>query len=402
MNRMKTSRVRTKSVKALRMLTPGIVLAAICLASIVVSMSHPTPPAYAQTDSLPALSQHNVRIGVLGLFHPREFRVSAVTGQALILQAGGRSVVLEKSSGIDVATIRISGASVAVTAGTSILAASAISLVGRNNKAVDFMLAIPGKISRRYHGTLEISPSSDSLLAVVTLDQETAVASAVAAESAPGTPLEALKAQAVAARSYFVAGRGGHREFDFCDTTHCQFLRNPPGQDSPVTNAVNATRGLVLAYNSHPFPAMYTRSCSGQTRTPAQLGIPPASYPYFSVRCAYCRSHPARWTSRVSASDAALLQSNNELARLNVGRRLGWSTVPSNDFNTKKDGDQVVLKGIGNGHGIGLCQAGAKAMAQQGSTFREILSHYYPNTAVVSWPVSGKEQSSLNDPTLRP
>src|SRR5579864_9105352 len=105
MNRRKTSRVRTKSVKALRMLTPGIVSAAICLASIVVSMSHPTPPAYAQADSPPALSQHNVRIGVLGLFHPRESRVSAVTGQALILQADDRSVVLEKSSGIDTATI---------------------------------------------------------------------------------------------------------------------------------------------------------------------------------------------------------------------------------------------------------------------------------------------------------
>ena len=102
------------------------------------------------------------------------------------------------------------------------------------------------------------------------MDLETAVASVVAAEGTVDTPSEALKALAVAARSYFVAGKGRHRDFDFCDTTHCQFLREPPASNSAATQAVSATRGLVItyqsAYQSQPIAAMYTRSCSGRTR----------------------------------------------------------------------------------------------------------------------------------------
>jgi stage II sporulation protein D len=64
---------------------------------------------------------------------------------------------------------------------------------------------------------------------------------------------------------------------------------------------------------------------------------------------------------------------------------LGWSAVPSNDFSIEKNGDSIRLEGIGYGHGIGLCQAGARAMAQVGANFQQILDHYYPNTNVVSY-----------------
>ena len=63
----------------------------------------------------------------------------------------------------------------------------------------------PGKISRRYHGVLEVKAVAGILVPVVRMDLETAVASVVQAESAPDTPLEALQAQAVATRSYFIA-----------------------------------------------------------------------------------------------------------------------------------------------------------------------------------------------------
>jgi stage II sporulation protein D len=70
---------------------------------------------------------------------------------------------------------------------------------------------------------------------------------------------------------------------------------------------------------------------------------------------------------------------------LSVTRRAGWSTVPSNDFVATRHGDQVLLEGTGLGHGIGLCETGAKSMAKDGATFREILNHYYPNTTVLNW-----------------
>jgi stage II sporulation protein D len=324
-----------------------------------------------------------VRIGVLGLFHPREFRISATAGHALVLRAGTRTVVLENSSGLDLANIQRSDADVLVLSGQNIIRAPAVAVSGRNGEPVDFLLAIPGKITRRYHCTLEIKSDSASLVAIATMDMETAVASIVAAESAPDTPVEALKAQSIATRSYLFAGRGRHRKFDFCDTTHCQLLREPPLRGSIVSQAVADTRGLVLSYRSRAFAAMYTRSCSGRTRTAQQLGLSPAEYPYYPVECAFCRSHPSRWTTRISAKDAAELRSSDESSRLNLVRRLGWNVVPSNDFVSVRNGDEVVLQGTGRGHGIGLCQSGSSAMAKAGASFREILDHYYPNTTLI-------------------
>jgi stage II sporulation protein D len=338
--------------------------------------------AYARAHGSPARADDAASISVFGLFHPREFVVTAPAGRALILQAGEQRVVLE-SSGVSSATVRIDGSNLVVSSGRRELHATKVTVAGRGNESADFILEIPSKVRRQYHGTLEIRPAGGNLISVVTLDLETAVGSVVSAESAPDAPLEALKAQAVAARSYLVAGRGRHRDFDFCDTTHCQFFRAAPPAASRVAVAVEATRGLVLAYQSVPLAAMYTRSCSGQTRTPVQVGLPAAAYPYFSVDCEYCRRHPVRWTSYIPAHQAESLRASDETARLAVARHIGWSTVPSNDFSFANDGDRVLLRGVGNGHGIGLCQAGARAMAESGAGFREILLHYYPNTDIV-------------------
>jgi stage II sporulation protein D len=76
------------------------------------------------------------------------------------------------------------------------------------------------------------------------------------------------------------------------------------------------------------------------------------------------------------------LLGKGEAGRLAVDRRLGWNTIPSNNFTARKEDGDMILEGTGQGHGIGLCQRGAKAMAEGGSTFREIISHYFPNTAL--------------------
>jgi stage II sporulation protein D len=326
----------------------------------------------------------NVRIGVLGLFHLHQLTISATPGHALVLRVGEERIVLEHSSGVRTASIRLSGSEIVLQSGTRTARAPGLTVAGRENESVDFVLAVPRKIARHYRGTLEIRQSAGHLLAVVNMDRETAVASIVAAESTVETPFEALKAQAVATRSYLVASRGRHRDFDFCDTTHCQFLREPPAPGTVVSKAVEATHDMVLAYESEPFAAMYTRSCAGRTRTPSELGLPFATYPYYSVQCKHCREHPVRWSTRISAEDAATLRSSNEAARLSAARRLGWNTIPSNDFIVKKEGGQILVEGIGQGHGIGLCQSGAKAMAADGAGFRQILSHYYPNTTIIS------------------
>ena len=356
----------------------------VILALIAVAVARPAP-----CQNLGPASTRTVRIGVLGLFRPQAYTLNPASNLAIVIRAGDQTIALERSSGVDSAKIRLAatehgGEIVTVEAGSYRLQAPRLTVANRFDGPADFELRIPGKITRPYLGRLEIKPAGGALLAVVTMDIETAVASVVSAEDPPGTAFEALKAQAVAARSYFAAGAGRHHDSDFCDTTHCQFLREPPSRSGLAAKAAAATQGLLLAYQSRPFAAMYTRSCGGRTRSAAELGLSVAHYPYYSVDCPYCREHPAKWRREIPAAAAVTLRSSNEPARLELTRRLGWNTVPSNDFVIRRESGELILVGSGQGHGLGLCQAGANAMAQSGADFRQILAHYYPNTEIIS------------------
>jgi stage II sporulation protein D len=317
--------------------------------------------------------QRDVRIGVLGPFHSRAVVIAPVAGRPLDCTAGEErwSVRGPERVVLDEKSIKIENA--------RNTRAQRLACDDGQGGAAAFAVTMPEKLSRRYQGRLEITPQPHELLIIVTMEMETAVASIVAAESPPHAPLEALKAQAVATRSFLIAGKGRHKDFDFCDTTHCQFLRAPPPAGSPAVQAATATRGLVLAYQGHAFAAMYSASCGGRTHSLEELGIPSRGYPYFAVVCDYCRRHPEKWVARISEADAAGLK-QTESSRLKLARRLGWKTVPGNSYSSRTENGEVVLEGAGVGHGIGLCQRGGAEMALQGASFQQILQHYYPNT----------------------
>jgi stage II sporulation protein D len=317
----------------------------------------------------------DVRIGVLGLFHPKKVIVNPLEGKSLECSSGSLSwnvaaplrASLQQPHGIVVPQ--------------SLQALNKPVRCNVPGNYAEFTLAIPGKITRRYVGSLELTALSSELEIVVTMPLETAVASVVAAESLPETPMEALKAQAIASRSFLAAGKGSHREFDFCDTTHCEFLRSPPLVNSGAYQAALQTRGLVLAYDGAAFAAMYSRSCGGRTHSLEELGIPVRNYPYFAVACDYCRRHPEKWTLRIDEGDAAALN-GTESSRLKLASKLGWRAIPSDSYSKRRESDSLVLEGVGVGHGLGLCQRGAADMARRGASFREILTHYYPNTTL--------------------
>jgi len=271
---------------------------------------------------------------------------------------------------------------VRVRSGDESFAASEVRGADRMGQGADFLLSVPGKLNRRFRGKLMVECRINELAAVVEMNLETAVASVVAAESAPGAPLEALKAQAIATRSYYLALPGRHGQLDFCDTTHCQFLREAPSLHSLAAQAAAATQGLVLFYDGAPVAALFTGSCGGRTRTLAEIGLAPDPYPYFSVSCKYCLQHAPHWRVQLEAAEAAGLASHSEASRLRLGRILGWEAVPGNNYQLQPRGDLVEVEGCGKGHGVGLCQLGAAWMARQGRGFQEILAYYYPNTVV--------------------
>ncbi len=321
----------------------------------------------------------DVQIGVLGLFHPQQITLRA-SNAPLAVHAADQSFVLDPGHQFDDAKISASDGKLFLQAAGRTIQVPEITVTGRDGGRTVFTLSIPGKVSRSYLGRLVVKTENGEVVPVVSMELETAVGSVVQAESAPGTPLEALMAQAVVTRSYFVAGRGRHHNFDFCDLTHCQFLREPPHPGSVFAKAVLATQGQVITYEDKPVATMFTHSCGGHTRTPAELGVPVNGYPYFAVVCDYCHKNPLRWSRRVSPEDAQLLSGKSEAGRLALDRRLGWNAVPGNTYTMQTLNGEVVLEGAGQGHGIGLCQRGAKAMAEDRANYREILAHYFPNT----------------------
>ena len=322
--------------------------------------------------------QRRVTVSVLGLFHPQELIVQPGASQALLVRYASGAIVLNGEAGHRALVLRVDGDGIAV--GERVVPRLEIS--ARDGSSAHFRLEVPRKIRRIYAGRLTITAEKGRLVAVVGLELEEAVLSIVAAEMPQTAPMEALKAQAVVTRSFLSAG-SRHTEFDFCDTTHCQFFRSPEGADKRVREAVEATRGMVLQWNQRTTAAMYSGRCGGRTQSLRETGKEPGDrYPYYSVVCRWCREHPMRWRRKVIGGDQPV-EPGNESARIRYARQWGWSSLPGNQFTTAKDADGEWMEGRNVGHGIGLCQAGAIGIASAGQQFRSILMHYYPNAVLV-------------------
>jgi stage II sporulation protein D len=329
-----------------------------------------------------AEAQQEVRIGVLGLFHPRELILEQESGQVLSVTAEAASsrLVLNGEPGRRQLIFRAVNARVVVGSH----GAESWTATARDGSPTAFQLTVPGKFRRSYWGRLTLHAENGELVAVVSMDRETAVASIVAAEMNESAPLEALKAQAVATRSFLAAG-ARHPASDFCDTTHCQFLKSPPPATGRVWSAVQATRGLVLQYRGKALAAMYSSRCGGRTRSLRDVGMEPGeAYPYYAVRCATCQRHPLVWKSRIGSRQSP--QPGDERQRIQQARQWGWIAIPGSDFTAAANQAGWLLEGHSVGHGVGLCQFGAAGMAATGAGFREILALYYPNTVLISQP----------------
>jgi stage II sporulation protein D len=276
--------------------------------------------------------------------------------------------------------------------------------------------------------------------AVVEIPLETYVAAVLAGESGGFQSDEALKAMAVAARTYAVRMRGRHSAegFDLCDTTHCQRL-DRAGVTPRIDAAVSDTAGELLWYAGKPAFTPYTRDCGGKTEDAA------AVWP--DLAAPYLRSHPDTWCTRQAGShwqvslDSAqiagalassslrapghpdrisildrtpsgrastLLLSGSESIRISassfrfaIGRELGWNTIQSDNYDVRSVNGRSVFEGTGSGHGVGLCQRGAEAMGRSRRSYHEILEFYYPGATLglngqgLRWQRLGGETISL-------
>ena len=375
-----------------------------------------------------------VRLGLFSLFRPQQLTIRLVSKTPALLSAGNLRDMHITSE--DTIHLRKIGGQIFIT--LSDLYARVKQTVNATDVHIfadetpTCILILPGKISRRFRGDLQItSPrreSAGALQIVLTAESKAVIASIAAAEINNVRYPEALKALAVVVRTYLQAhaSRHGVEGFDFCDTTHCQFYRGEDDLSSeavsrPVTNAVAATTGEVLQFNHHLLEGFYTAVCGGLTATPEAVwgGTTTSHYPYKRIACRWCNASPyTNWERTASAAiirqaltaelriplsqameitmqkypasdvvQTVIIKDGSRETRLSgdrfrraIGRKIGWNRILSPTFTLARRGNFFVFRGRGFGSQVGLCIAGTVSQAQAGQAYHDILNFYYPQT----------------------
>lgn len=279
-------------------------------------------------------------------------------------------------------------------------------------------LALPDGTSRRFAFPLEVKIRNGHLEIFAEVSLEKYVAAVLASELPSNFPMESLKAQAVLIRTLALKGEERHlREgFDFCDTTHCQLFLPPEKIPPVVLAAVQQTKDMVLTHRGRLVAGLYHSTCGGHTSANQRVfgGV---ALPYLQgVNDGdYCTDSPHHdWKTEISREDIKkALRQNQPVTQINlldqdeagrvfqletysplsqqwsaqtfllqVGRRLGWNKLKSTFFTIQPKEGSFIFSGRGLGHGVGLCQWGARGMALQDKDFRQILLHYFPGTQV--------------------
>jgi len=205
---------------------------------------------------------------------------------------------------------------------------------------------------RRYRGRFVVRAIGDEVLLVNELNMESYLLGVVPVEMGPAAfpELEALKAQAVAARTYAVAHLGDHdaEGYDLCATPACQAYWGVGSEHSLSTRAVRETAGIIATYEGQPIDAMYTSTCGGHTEDAAVL-FPDRAQPYLrGVACRWERPlvlvgsgadgpwlDPARAAGRLADSALDLLPGQDgpdrvlSAAAAACGRSRGLTAAPA-------------------------------------------------------------------------
>lgn len=287
----------------------------------------------------------------------------------------------------------------------------------------------------KYAGGLKFIVEGDRITAVNCIGMEDYLMSVISSEMKSSASIELLKAHAVISRSWLKARlkdhKAGHEHFDVCADDHCQRyqgLTMAVGDD--VCRAIDRTWGQVLEYGGDICDTRYSKCCGGRTELFSTCWED-VDLPYLqSVEDPFCDCENSSILSQVlndydlhtaDFHDWTVQYTTDELSELvrtrtgidfgtivaleavergpsgrikylritgtlreevigkelAIRKALSSSHLKSSAFEIEKSPDGFVLKGRGWGHGVGLCQIGAAAMAAQGYDYRQILSHYY-------------------------
>lgn len=267
------------------------------------------------------------------------------------------------------------------------------------------------KSGKLYRGEIKILVNSNIIELINHVNIEEYLYSVVPSESPSSWPIEALKAQAVAARTFvlYQMSHSKDRNYDVLDDDRSQAYGGIKSERDTTTRAVKETIGQVLTYDGRPIYAMFTANSGWHTADPQDI--------FGGEGFAYLKAFPDDYSKRGQRGEWVVKKTAHEIEKgiykigLNMpgitdikphtvdksGRmvkvyitynggtkafRTRTTLMRAADmgeilFGIEKDGDTYIFKGGGFGHGVGMSQWGAKDMAEKGSSAQEILSFYY-------------------------
>lgn len=262
-----------------------------------------------------------------------------------------------------------------------------------------------------YRGALWLRVQEKKILVINVLPLEDYLLGTLGAEMSPSWEMEALKAQAVASRSYALS-RIKHPKNEFYDvekTIEDQVYDGINAENPRVRRAVEQTAAQWISQDQRPVRAYFHSKCGGSTESSTSVWN--GKTEFGNVDCPYCQKFRSTWKASFSIEELReavglpTAQRGLHLFALHIspaGRvlslkisdgltekiltsnqlrgELGYQKLKSALFHWKIRQKTITFEGLGSGHGVGMCQWGARFLAQQGKTYREILAFYYPGT----------------------
>ncbi len=359
---------------------------------------------------LPCSAQGEISVRIFARSKPLTVVFTPAKGEYFLFSSSGDSLRVAVNEPV-IITRYDKRVIIKIKTGASVVADSVwIRPVG---PAALFTLRAAGKSDavKTLNGSLKVSSYPGSLLAVNIVNIEDYLPGVVKSEAGSRGPIEYFRAQAVVARTYAYRNTDRHQldGFNLCDDTHCQVY---PGiiSETNLIDACRSTAGKVQAdSDSILIISAFHANCGGQTAASSDVWV--SAHPYLiRVTDPYCRTSPsARWErifpvsmwndflrlkGIVPGGPSSVITSPQPEAKRTRYLMITDKTVSYEDiriaFNLRSSfftviptADSVVFKGRGYGHGVGLCQDGARVMASGGKSYQEITGFYYPGTAVI-------------------
>ncbi len=273
---------------------------------------------------------------------------------------------------------------------------------------------------RKFRGNVDIIREKDQTLLVVNyINVEDYLKGVLYHEVSHWWPKEALRAQAIVARTFalYQASVNKDKDYDVTCDIYSQVYGGATSEKFRATRAINRTRGKVLTYKGKIFPAYYHATCGGHTEDASVLWN--TNLPVLKgTKCGFCKRSPHyNWQlklplsqiqetlrkkgfiiSSIKSIEPKKIDNSGRILKLKITSKekpllisakefrqfLGPNLIRSTNFKVKIDDIKMhaIFEGIGWGHGVGMCQWGAHFMSKKKYTAGEILEYYYPKSEI--------------------